>query len=609
MSDPRFYIPSLEETENFAENLLSASTRKKTEGDIKTISLFMAAKAAHLRASGEDPSFWEKPVIELSEEEIVTTMKNFAIGARTEKGAAYEPVSLQTFWYSLKRHLKPSGMDFSQQIFSQVTDHLKCAFKKLRSEGGGQGPKTSNGLTAEEINFFFSSKCAGAHHPRALINALVIYVMWMGRRGMKELHKMKYGDLYITNSNGHIFVNLRDVQAKNRQGENPQDRNHNSGSLCGIKETFKCPVTLLTLYSEKRPEAMRTPDSPLFLSCNTTAHKDYRREFNGEPWYISTRMGQNTLAKIVKDMVIASGLSVNGRRITNTSIRKNTASTLSEGGLSSKVIMAYTRHKSAASLVHYDSINPAKATQATNLLLLSDASYDLPEAPPVLVSSPKPTVHYSTEVQLSHNKRPISDIQPTSSKRSKFIKSPLPPKNKHPLRKRERDQPVSSALGSTLRAPMFRASKKVCQTVRIGDPVLLASLQQAAPDQVIVQPSLPAPPFSPTITGPSSPKDSPAYAIPPISPPAAFSSPPPPPPDQHPPANSSLPDGFSPLPLRQRQSPTTPILTPPQQITSQVLNIFPDTNTDRATYNGPVTITYNGPVTINKYYNTDNTNR
>ena len=102
-------------------------------------------------------------------------------------------------------------MDFSQQIFSQVTNQLKCAFKKLRA---GLGPKTSNGLTAEEINFFFSSKCAGANHPRALINALVIYVMWMGRRGMKELHKLKYRDLYITNSNGHIFVNLPDVQAK-----------------------------------------------------------------------------------------------------------------------------------------------------------------------------------------------------------------------------------------------------------------------------------------------------------------------------------------------------------------------------------------------------------
>ena len=122
-------------------------------------------------------------------------------------------------------------MDFSQQLFSQV----KCAFKKLRA---GLGPKTSNGLTAEEISFLSSSKCAGALHPRALIDALVIYVMWMGRKGMKELHKLKYGDLYIANSNSHIFVNLPDVQAKNRQGENPhsQDQNHKSGSLGGIKE-------------------------------------------------------------------------------------------------------------------------------------------------------------------------------------------------------------------------------------------------------------------------------------------------------------------------------------------------------------------------------------
>ena len=55
---------------------------------------------------------------------------------------------------------------------------------------------------------------------------------------------------------------FRDVQAKNRQGENSQEENHNSGSLCNITETFKCPVTLLTLYSKKRPEAMKPPDSP-----------------------------------------------------------------------------------------------------------------------------------------------------------------------------------------------------------------------------------------------------------------------------------------------------------------------------------------------------------
>ena len=70
-----------------------------------------------------------------------------------------------------------------------------------------------------------------------------------------------------------------------------------------------------------------------------------------------------------QDMVTATGLSVHGRRITNTSERTQpAASTLC--GLSSKVIMVYTRHKSAASFICYESIKPAKATQATNLPLL-----------------------------------------------------------------------------------------------------------------------------------------------------------------------------------------------------------------------------------------------
>ena len=130
----------------------------KTEGDVRTIHLFMAAKAQSLRDNGEDPDFWTKVLTELSAEELVEVMKSFVIGARTEKGTAYEPVSLQTFWYSVKRYLKPSGMDFNLPIFGQVTDQLKCAFKKLRQEGGGQGPNTANGLTAEEVSFLFDAK-------------------------------------------------------------------------------------------------------------------------------------------------------------------------------------------------------------------------------------------------------------------------------------------------------------------------------------------------------------------------------------------------------------------------------------------------------------------
>ena len=68
----------------------------------------MAKKAANLRNSGEEPSFWEKPITEHSEE-LVETMKKFVIGARTEKGAAYQPMSLKSFWYNVKRHTKSSN--------------------------------------------------------------------------------------------------------------------------------------------------------------------------------------------------------------------------------------------------------------------------------------------------------------------------------------------------------------------------------------------------------------------------------------------------------------------------------------------------------------------
>ena len=504
MSNQRFYIPSLEETEHFTENLLSAATRRKTDGDVKIIQLFMMAKSEYLRSTGEDPSFWSKSLTDLSVEELVSVMKEFAIGARTEKGEPYEPVSLQSFWYSVKRHLKSSEIDFNSPIFKQVTDQFKCAFKKLRQDVGGQKPKTSNGLTAEEISYLFTSKCAGAHHPRALVNALIIYVMMMGRRGMTELQKMRYGDLFVTNSNGQLFLNMRDIYAKNRQGANPQDQLHRNGSLCAIKDKTKCPVHLFNIYSLKRPEKMLSPDTPLFLNANTKAGKDYRRDFTGNPFYISMRMGQNTLGSAVKDMVRLSGLSFDGRRITNTSIRKNLASTLAEGGMSSKVVMSYTRHKSAASLVHYDSINPAKATQATNLLLLSDACYDLPDVPPVLTTSPIPKIHDlpdcsspTTVPQSSSAHKRSQSPSVSQADKSKRIKtspgSSLKPKNKQWLKnsgknlKSSLSPQILRGIGTIVHEPSLRPSlrpkpflKSYKQQVRIVDTALLASIERAS---------------------------------------------------------------------------------------------------------------------------------
>ena len=60
--------------------------------DIKvTNHLFVAKKAGKI--GGEEPSFWEKPITEHSEDDLVETIKNFVIGARTEKGAAFQPMS------------------------------------------------------------------------------------------------------------------------------------------------------------------------------------------------------------------------------------------------------------------------------------------------------------------------------------------------------------------------------------------------------------------------------------------------------------------------------------------------------------------------------------
>ena len=52
----------------------------------------------------------------------------------------YEPSSLQSLWYSIKRYYAGLGMDMSDSIFDCVSVQLRAACKKLKQEGGGKLP-------------------------------------------------------------------------------------------------------------------------------------------------------------------------------------------------------------------------------------------------------------------------------------------------------------------------------------------------------------------------------------------------------------------------------------------------------------------------------------
>ena len=94
----------------------------------------------------------------------------------------------------------------------------------------------------------------------------------------------------------------------------------------------------------------------------------------------------NYLGKTAKLMVKQIQMDDGGRKITNTSTRKMVVNTLGNEGIPHyKRIMAYTGHRSSASLVHYDCLNCEKGTVISNLLLQGNATFTPHEAPPVLL--------------------------------------------------------------------------------------------------------------------------------------------------------------------------------------------------------------------------------
>jgi len=104
----------------------------------------------------------------------------------------------------------------------------------------------------------------------------------------------------------------------------------------------RCPVMIYKMYLEKKPVAMKQPESPFYLACITNPKSDV--------WYKNSPLGVHSLGNFMKSM--ASKANLTGK-FTNHSARRTMITTLRHENISPLDISQLSGHKNLKSIDTY----------------------------------------------------------------------------------------------------------------------------------------------------------------------------------------------------------------------------------------------------------------
>ena len=286
----RFVNSSIVDVDQFIANTVNRNTKLKTTQDINLLKSYLATQGEFRGISSIPPN------------ELCNYVSGFLFSVRKKDGTEYEPISLRAFISSFERHLRQSNYGhyiIKDPVFHKCREVLKAKTKDLKSQGKGNKPQAADTITDEEVDQLYAAKQLGADNPRSLQNSMwYIFSHQFGMRTGVEMHDLRWGDIEVgCDSDGTKFlIYKQERQTKTRTGLNPRDVRKLKPKAYETPEIpDRCPVALYELYSSKRPEEMKTPDSPFFLSINSYHKKDGQ-------YYKKCAMGINKIYAIMKKM-------------------------------------------------------------------------------------------------------------------------------------------------------------------------------------------------------------------------------------------------------------------------------------------------------------------
>ena len=121
------------------------------------------------------------------------------------------------------------------------------------------------------------------------------------------------------------------------------------------------PVRAYDLYASKRPDDLKTLDSPFYLAINYTT-----KAINTKPWFKSAPMGVKKLKLLMKKTTEKAVLDA--KNLTDHSRRKRTIQKLNDEGVWPTHIIQISGHKNIQSLNNYSTLSELQQKNIFNIL-------------------------------------------------------------------------------------------------------------------------------------------------------------------------------------------------------------------------------------------------
>ena len=366
----RFPEISCEEIEKLAEKAVNKNT-------VKTTKMWMNVWKSWAESKGLN-----NDIVKYEAKELDECLSRFFAEIRKSDGSDYEPDSLRVMLAALDRHLKQSDSKISiakDREFVKCRQVLEGKARALREKGHGKRPNATKALTVQDEENLWKNRVLGEQNPKSLLYTLwYLLTLHFGLRGCQEHHEMFVEDFtFNKDDQGTEYVTFEENPTKTRQGGLRKKRRAIQPKMFATGGP-RCPVQFFKTYLAHRPEEMRN-SGPFYLAIIDKP--------KSEVWYKKQRMGVNKIDSFMKNMALEAELDVEGRKLTNHSVRKTLVKKLKASNQPRSAIIGVTGHTSERSLADYEEGDEAEQREISSIIS-SSGGQQVQNSRPVLSSLP-----------------------------------------------------------------------------------------------------------------------------------------------------------------------------------------------------------------------------
>ena len=192
-----------------------------------------------------------------------------------------------------------------------------------------------------------------SHYKHFVANSTIHF----GLRDGKEQKELAWGDVKLKQtSDGKEYLEyLVERQTKTRTSSDPRDTPNIQPRMYTAPNVLaeRDPVRVNKIYASKRPESMKTDDSPFYLAVNNLQPSS----LSIRAWFKPQHIGVNKLNSVLTDMINEARLGLENKRLTNHSARKHLVQKLNDNEIPPTQIMQITGHRNVYFVNNYSSLS------------------------------------------------------------------------------------------------------------------------------------------------------------------------------------------------------------------------------------------------------------